>query len=222
MPGPKDALALEGGLYTLFMLGALALGLWPGALHPMAGSGTTLPALRIVAAGQAVFIVLIHPALLARRSGNLYRLWALHLAIMLSVSVPFLVVSAYVSDAVAVDVVRVTIYGLFLWLIVPASATLIRAGGLRTTLSMLVLVIMGAGLPAAWYIMMDFSRWRHAEVFRFASSVMFAFDNAASRGHVFGGLPLWSALLPVAVALGFVVVEKALGGEYRHGGSTAC
>jgi len=105
---------------------------------------------------------------------------------------------------------------------VPASATLIRAGGLRTTLSMLVLVIMGAGLPAAWYIMMDFSRWRHAEVFRFASSVMFAFDNAASRGHVFGGLPLWSALLPVAVALGFVVVEKALGGEYRHGGSTAC
>src|SRR5690554_2549179 len=29
LPGPKDALALEGGLYTLFMLGALALGLWP-------------------------------------------------------------------------------------------------------------------------------------------------------------------------------------------------
>jgi len=202
-----------GLLYLAFLLAGLALGLWPEAVYVTRQglAAAPRPALQAVVVSQAAFFLLAQPlASLIRRapSGGPLRLphLVVETAALLLVGIPFVVAAAYVSDADVRDAARATLaVGGLIPLSWGAWAWMASSGRLRPWI-VLVLLIVSAGLPCAWYIAREFVTPGPVRWLWELSPAAFAWESAGSRIGVWLPRPFWAWLAwPVAGTLAMLL-----------------
>jgi hypothetical protein len=195
----------RGGLiYLAWCLGSLAAGLWPEAIYPSRRDAipAPLPALQSLAAGQALFILLVHPLILlarARRGGRRY--WGetiLESLTWLFVTLPFYVAAAWLADATAADVVRAAVCLLLLWPVAwSAGRALQRWKAARPAILLLLLLV--AAMPAAWYLAREFLRPMPARWLRDLAPATYLWQAAGSRAGELLPRPFWPAAVHLAL-----------------------
>ena len=179
-----------GGVYLVFVLAGLAVGLWPGAIYPsrIAPRPAPLAVLQCIAVAQVAFILLVHPLVLMGRvrklklSGRAYLVAAItESATLLFVTLPFYVVAVWLGDATAVSPIRSAIAVACLWPLAWSAGWWLAKFPSSRPAVLIGLLIAALGLPAACYISLEFIPasgigqwlWR-------VSPAMFAWQNAAS------------------------------------------
>jgi hypothetical protein len=202
-----------GLLYLGACLAALLAGLWPQAIYPSHGGvlAAPLPTLQTLVTGQTLFILLVHPLIILRRAdrGLIRRYWTETLIESLTwlvVAGPLYVAAAWLADATAADVIRTAICLACFWPVAwSAGATLQSRPAARPAVVLLLLIV--AALPAAYYLTCEFLRVFPAKWLWNLAPATFAWQAAASRA---GGLiprPLW----PLGVWLAVAAALLALG-----------
>lgn len=164
----------------------------------------TPPALQMLLAAQAVFLVMFYPLIYSRRrnggAGAMLVRGGIEQIIFLAVSIPLYVVAAVLSDATATDVIRGLLYlaglavltlGLGLWA-GTGRAAIVTAVALAGAL-------IAVGAPVVSYLLMELTdaagtvKWLWS-----AAPATCAFDTAAARGANWHPTPIWAwALWPV-------------------------
>ncbi len=206
--------------HLVVCLGALAIGLWPGAVVAEYGAPNSvpLPVLQCLAVAQVGFILLVYPLILMRRSlrdsEKSKKLCPLQMAIesfvMMLTAAPLYVIGTYLSDGVFADAVRLWLYlaGIFPlgWL-----AGMHLARGWRIG-AMLGAVLIALGLPAGFYIAAEFAP-SAAIVMRRIAPAIFAWDVASPRGPTYWPDPLWAWFIWPGVA---ILATAALWTINRH------
>jgi hypothetical protein len=148
------------GVYLVMLLGALACGLWPDAIHPgnPGQPDVLLPVLPALAVAQTGFFLLAWPVVsVHRRRLRRSRYWAealAEVAVLLLVSMPWLACGAWLGDGGWADVARTLLHVLAVALLALSLGAWARRGGgawLAAPAGMLVF----AGLPGIWYISAD-------------------------------------------------------------------
>lgn len=212
-----------GGLvYLGWCLAALACGLWPQAIYPSRRdiAPAPLPGLQALAAGQALFILLVHPLLLlargrkarpacasirgdaARQSGSSARFWAEAIVESLTwllATAPLYVATAWLADATAGDVIRAAIALLCLWPLGWSAGFLLqRRPALRP--AVILLLLAAANLPCAHYVAREFLRPMSADWLWRLAPAAFLWDAAASRAGPILPRPFWPPAIWLAAA----------------------
>jgi len=183
-------------MYVATCLAGLAAGLWPDAIHRSQSLHVApLPTLRALVVAQVVFMLIVHPLVLLRRTGAGERLsqssW--EFSAWLLVTIPFYIVAAWLADAVVADVMRAVI-------VVIAVSVFAWGGGVVMArlkafcpAAMLALLLTAIGMPAVYYILRDFVgvpamrlRWLWD-----LAPVTLAWDAAAARSGSWYLLPVW-------------------------------
>ncbi|MFW6065816.1 MAG: hypothetical protein ACOC9S_03260 [Planctomycetota bacterium] len=208
-------------LYLGCCLVALAVGLWPEAIMPPEYSTTLMPppALRTLAAGQGVFVLLIYPLVLWRRcrrgapAGYFLRA-AAESAGLLMATIPFYITAGYFADATAADVIRAVI-AVALLLPVAWTAGLLSARGVLRPVVVLVLVFAAVGGPAMVYITREFLP-EFAAGAGVASPVILLWQTAAPRQDALVPQPVWAAVLWPALAAAALLAQMLV--PHRPGG----
>ena len=196
-------------------LAALAAGAFPEMFLPahVADRLACPPALQLLLAAQAGFLIMFCPLIIARRAGCRPSAFlpdlpaeAGEFLILLIASAPLYLVAAWLSDATALDVLRGVLYlagvavaawGLGLW----ASA------GRAAILSAVAFVAVAAALaaPVVYYLVAEVTdagtrvRWLWS-----AGPITCAFSVAAARGDHWYPAPLWAWALWPAVGAALV------------------
>jgi hypothetical protein len=148
------------GVYLVMLLGALACGLWPGAIHPgrVGQPDVRLPVLPALAVAQAGFFLLAWPIVsVHRRRLRRRRYWieALgEMALLLLVSMPWLACGAWLGDGGWTDVARTSIHVLASALLGLSLGAWARRSG-RGWPAVLAGMGLFVALPAIWYISAD-------------------------------------------------------------------
>jgi hypothetical protein len=150
-----------GAIYLGLCVLALAAGLWPELIFPPRSSiqPASLPALQALAVGQAAYFLLVWPIVQARRicagRPTSVRGDAVETFGLLVVTVPLYILAAWFSDAVARDVIRTVA---LLATLAPLCWLLGRlvAGPASRPWALLVMLALAVGLPATYYILLDF------------------------------------------------------------------
>jgi hypothetical protein len=189
-----------GAIYLLVSILALALGLWPETVLPPRTSvnPAPLPALSALAVGQMAYLVLVWPLVIARRTrrqgpqcpGCL----AVELLGLLAVAVPMYVVAAWFSDGRAEDAARVALLVLAAG---PLSWLLGRllAGPRAMPWVLLAMILLGLGLPALYYVLVDFAAPLGADWAWELSPVSLAWSVGRAPQADWLPSPLWAPLL---------------------------
>ncbi len=211
-PSFWSSLWRRGGLvYLATLLAATAAGLWSRTIYPPLDEfpAAPLPALRILLAGQAVFIFVIYPLIWLWR-GQRRRPWrfahvAGELAMLTFVGLPFVLCAAYVSDAVATDGVRCLIYAALLWPFGWAASLWITRPGAAA--AVMILGLLATGGAAAWfYCLREFLPAIEPNWAWHGGVITNAWHVAASRVGTWWPTPTWAGLLwPVVGVAGLLV-----------------
>jgi len=229
-PVPRTAPWRGGGvLFLLVCLASLAAGIWPGLVYPtrLAFPAAPLPALRTLAAGLVLHALLIHPLVLMRRiarslsaggaesppnqtPGGFVAASACELLAFAIAGGPFLLVAAYLGDAVVSDVLRVLLCLAGVYAVGWAIASrLARSPGGRSV-GVLAGALLALGLPAAYYLALEFAPAGAAHrVLCDLAPVTFLWSQAASR-LAFWPQPFWPVVVYVALAAAAVLVGWAM------------
>ena len=190
-------------------LAALAAGAFPELFLPphLTAGLNPPPALGVLLAAQAAFLLIFWPLLAGLRQG---RPWASHAAatvgeylLWLAVSAPLYLVAAWLADATAADVVRGVLY---------LSAVAAGAWGLTswvhaerpvmTPAAVLLALLAAAGAPVACYLLIELTDAAQSVAWlRHAAPLTCAFTNAAPRVETWHPQPLWAWGLWPAVGL---------------------
>lgn len=203
---------MVGLFYLVILLVALAAGLWPESVYPhhYEPQSAPLTTLRATAVAQVAFILLIYPLSILGRlhrgtqpvaSENYWKPVLTESAMFLLVGGIFYVPAAYLANATVFDTVRTALYIASLFpLSWVAGAYFIRRP--RATAGViLLLVVIALGLPAAYYISLEFlkpgpNRWIEA-----LSPALFAWKTSAPRLGTITPQPLWAWLTWPGIAL---------------------
>jgi len=205
---PAAAWRPVGGIYLLVLLAATAAGMWPEAIYPTRDDlpAAPLPVLPAVALGQVAFVLLIYPlvALVRAARPRPGRLWPdapIEAAGLMIAAAPFYLVAAWLADAVAADVARVVVYTAGLWTVAISAAALLRRFPPARPAILVALLLVAAGLPAAWYIAVEFvTTFEGAEWLWQLAPATFAWDAARARAGSWLPRPLWAMLVWPGVA----------------------
>lgn len=228
LPCPWRAAGL---LYLAVLLAGLAAGLWPETLWPAVErrDAAPLPTLQTLAVAQLMFFLLVYPMVLLKRFAPrpnhpggepkrpYWRLVVPESLLLLVLGGPFYLPAAFLADATTTDAVRCAIcVASFLPLVWVAGAHLARArrGTSAVTLGLLVVAL---GLPAAYYVAIEFLPPAAAHWASTGTPAMIVWRNAAARIDTPWPGPLWAllawpAVAAVAAALGLIIPA-------RNGGS---
>jgi len=222
MPAPSEPSILRtalsavwrpgGLLYLALLLAGLAAGLWPEAVYPPRGAfrAAPLPALKTVGLAQVAFILLVYPLVIfsrwqGRRAGG--RFWlaaACESAGFLLAAVPFYLAAAYLADATAPDAIRLGLYVAGLFPLAWSAGAFLAAGRARGAV-IVALLVVAAGLPAAFYIALEFLPSGAAEAFWKLAPATFAWQMASARAGSWVPCPVLAWLTwPIVAAIGIV------------------
>jgi len=195
-----------GLIYLGVCLAALGVGIVPQAIYPAEQDvvAAPRPTLQTLAVAQSLAILLLHPlATLARsQRGAAGRYWLeiiVESAAWLIVTAPFYTAAAWLADATAGDVARTVLYVLSLWPLSWSAGAILRSrpGGRTATILLLLIV---ASMPAAWYVTREFLRPISAEWLWQLGPPTFAWQAAASRTGAILPRPLWALIVWPATA----------------------
>lgn len=197
-----------GLAYLAMLLAGLAAGLWPQAIYPpWRIQPVPLPTLQCVIVAQAAFVLMIHPLILrplaAGRDGGRYVLAAAaQSTLLLLLAAPLYVAAAFVADATLLDVLRSALYIATLWPLAWWGGWVLNRSAGPAAAGLLLVMLAGLGLPAAWYIARDLLNSPAAETLWRLCPLLESWGAAASRS---GGLipsPAWPLLAwPLAAAV---------------------
>jgi hypothetical protein len=195
-----------GLVYLAVCLAALLVGLHPQAIYPSRTEvqAAPLPALQALATAQVLFLLLVHPLIVLRRSERdaIRRYWAETLVeslTWLAVTVPFYAAAAWLADATATDVIRTLVCLLLLWPLTWSAGSILRAGkAARPAVILLMLIV--AALPAAYYITREFLGVFPSDWLWDLAPATFIWQAAASRAGGVVPTPLWPLVLWLVVA----------------------
>ena len=205
--------------YLAFCLAGLAAGIWPEAIYPSRADvlSAPLPALRTLAVAQVAFILLVYPLVAGARAGRCdARYWpeaVVESLALLAAAGPFYVAAAFLADATAVDAVRTAICAGSLWPAAWLAGWMLRRPGARTP-TVLALVVVTLGLPAAYYLVLEFLPVYPAEWLWRLGPVTFAWETASSRRPDVLPSPVWAMFVWPVVAAAAAGVA-ALAGRQR-------
>lgn len=205
--------------YLAFCLAGLAAGIWPGAIYPSRADvlSAPLPALRTLAVAQAAFILLVYPlvagARAARCDGRYWPGAVVESLALLAAAAPFYLAGAFLADATAVDAVRTAICVGTFWPAAWLAGWMLRRPGARTV-TVLALLVVTLGLPAGYYLVLEFLPVYSAEWLWRLGPLTFAWETASSRRPDVLPSPAWAMLVwPVVAAVAAGVA--ALAGRQR-------
>ncbi len=209
-----------GAVFLAVSLGALAAGAMPGLFLPphRAAALSPAPALPLLCAAQAAFLLVVCPLLLRARGNRSLASYLLatvgEYVLWLAASVPLYVVAAWVSDATARDVVRAGLYlsgvaaaawGLGLWVRT-------RRAGLVTAAT-LAAALIALAAPAAVYLLAELRGWPSGVDRLLSAAPATCAFRLAHRADNWLPAPLWAwALWPaagLAAALARLLVKPA-------------
>jgi len=204
-----------GALYLALLLAATAAGMWPDAVYPSRQDirSAPLPTLRAVGLGQVAFVLLVYPAVLLGRAGDARRrrLWPAVLiepAVLMLATVPFYVVAAWLADAVPQDAVRLALYVAGLWAFSAALAAAACRFPPARAAAFLLLGVLALGLPAAWYVAVEFlAAPASVEWLWQLGPATAAWDAAAARDVSWLPRPLWAALVWPGAAAALICAQ---------------
>jgi len=191
--------------YLALCLVALLVGLYPQAVYPSRRDviPAPLPTLQSLAAGQVLFILLVHPLIILRRARRrrIARYWTetvVESLTWLLATVPLYTAAAWLADATAGDVVRTVVCLLCLWPLTWSAGWLLQTRPpARPTVILLLFLI--AALPAGHYITREFLRVFPSEWLWHLAPATFAWQAARSRAAALLPAPLWPLLTWPAV-----------------------
>ncbi len=215
-----------GLLFLAVCLASLAVGIWPGLVYPtrLAFPAAPLPAMRTLAAGLALHALLIYPLVLMRRlarsrparapenppnqtphglpagKAGVAAGSACELLAFAVVGGPFFLASAYLADAIVTDVLRVLLCLAGVYATGWAIATALARSSGRRSVGVLAGALLALGLPAAYYLALEFAPAGAAHHFLYElAPVTFLWSQAGSRLH-FWPQPIWPVAVYVALA----------------------
>ena len=215
LPGGVLAAAWRpaGVLYLGFLLAGLASGLWHDAIFPSRDSlqPAPLPVLQSLAVAQVAFVLLAYPMVLLRRSrrtsgvpaASVRTFWPetiVESSVYLLLAVPFYAVGAYLADATATDAVRTGLYLAGLLPLAWAAGAHFTDRRRGTSIVVLLLAITALGVPAAYYIALEFFPSGSGRWLRELAPATFAWRTGAARQDWWLPWPRWPWLLWPAVA----------------------
>ncbi|HHH75652.1 MAG TPA: hypothetical protein ENL03_01345 [Phycisphaerae bacterium] len=160
-----------------------------------------------MAVGQVGFFLLIYPVILltrAKRSDGLGKMFpasVIECAALLAISVPLLIVAAFLSDATASDAVRVMILEISLLPVSLACGLWLRRPRMRTVV-WTVMILSVLALPAVYYVFYDFLPAVKARWLWDIAPVTLVWQNASARGGSWMVAPAWAQFAWLAVAAG--------------------
>lgn len=195
-----------GGVYLACCLAGLAAGLYPDAIHPPSHTvrPAPLPTLSALAAAQAAYVLLGWPVVIARRirRGRPSSLAALtsELVGLLVAGVPFYIIAAWFSNALAADAVRVAAVLLAASPLVWLGGRLLARDAARPW-AMLALIALAVGLPLLHYILIDFAPALSADWAWDLSPASLAWSAGLPRQQAVLPAPAWAPLLWFATGL---------------------
>ena len=201
-----------GAVYLAALLAGLAAGLWPEAIYPsrLVVRSPVLPALQTVVLAQVAFGLLCLPLIVLRRASREQvrpGCLAAECGVFLLVAVPFYVAAGFLADAVAADVVRAAACIAAIWTFAVSASLLLAARPAWRPWVMLLLVVTALGLPAAYYIALDFIVVASPAAAEFTTPpaaiawlwhltpATFAWTTAAARTGTWCPGPAWAVLL---------------------------
>ena len=176
-------------LYVAILAAGMVLGLDADALFPRETQGPApLPVLPFVVIGQAIFFLLVWPVALSTRQQESHPIREVGLCFLLTV--PFLIVAAFLSNATVADVLRSQVAVLTLIPLSWVAGSLLRRPPWRSGL-LLGLLAITLLLPALCYCVLDFLDAPLAVTLFRAAPVTFVYTAAASNGE-WSSNPLWA------------------------------
>jgi hypothetical protein len=184
------------------LLGALAAGLWPGAIHPSSLRPAPLPLLHAVAAGLVVCMLTVTPLSAAGRACRAapIRKPLAELTVVVVFSTPAGVVGLWLGDLPGLALGRV---GLYLLTLLPLSSAgagwMARRRGGGWVLTALLGVVLA--LPGAWYVGADFFLGTDATWLWHLAPMTRIWQLAGDRGSQLLAGPAWAWLVWPAVGL---------------------
>ncbi|MGB2819717.1 MAG: hypothetical protein WBF17_01955, partial [Phycisphaerae bacterium] len=203
--------------YLAACLAAMLVGLYPQAVYPSRTDvpAAPLPALQSLAAAQALFIVLVHPLIILRRTqrGEIARYWTETIVESLTwlvATIPLYAASAWLADATPGDVVRTVVYLLCLWPLAWSAGSVLRTWPAARPVVVLLLLVVAA-LPAGHYITREFLRVFPSDWLWDLAPATFAWQAARSRADALLPTPLWALAIWPVVA-GAVIAVRLLRG----------
>jgi len=192
-------------VYLGCCLVSLAAGLGSGFVLPRPQPGPApLMVLQTVAVGQVVFFLLIYPVILlsrARRNDKrkIFPESIIECTTLLAIAAPLLIIAAFLSDATAMDVVRIIILEISFLPVSLACGLWLGRPGARTAVWASMLLSLLA-LPVVYYIFYDFVPGVNASwLWDFAPTTL-VWKNASARGSSWLVSPLWAQFAWLALA----------------------
>lgn len=211
-----------GVWYLAFCLASLAIGLWPEAVLPAkAGSRPLpLPTLQTLAAGQAMFFLLVYPLILFRRHQKQIGTDPVYLAagevvVLLVVSTPFYYVAAHMADAVWMDVAREIVCVLCVAAVGAAGAAWMCRGGAWRACGAMLLLVLGLMMPAMTFATAEAISEVAADSLWLVSPTTYMWQNSQERLGTLLPRPLWPAVAYLLLAAAMVVTVTAFRSSNR-------
>jgi hypothetical protein len=197
-------------------LAALAVGLFPQVLiaPDAAGARALPPALGALAVGQAGFLLLVYPLVLARRSQTArlrmgQSAVVLEAVLWLLVAAPFLATAGYFCDATVQDVVRTAIFTASAFVAGWGLAALAGMGAGAAGMAVLIGVLAVLGGPAANYLALEFWPASPSPWLWRACPVTFAWSVAGVRQASWVPSPTWAWLIWPGAGAALMLLRQA-------------
>ncbi len=213
-------------MYLATCLVALAVGLWPEAIRPpdYTHTLTPSPALRALAVGQVVFVMLIYPLVLWGRwpKAEPRRYWlraAVESATLLAATAPVYLAAGYFSDATVGDVLRTAVMVATLFPAAWVAGLLLAKGSVRPVV-LIVLLAAAVGGPAIMYIGRELLREIAFDAAAVSPTIL-AWRTAAERQDLIWPRPIWATLFWPALAAAALLLRILLGGTPNAGEHSA-
>jgi hypothetical protein len=199
-------------VYLALVLVALVAGVWPRAIYePGPVRDALLPALQALAAGQAVFLILVLPPMLWRRRERGEQLAlaavAMEWLVLLVLTSPLYLAGAWLGNATGLDVARSALVTLPMAALAMAAG---RVGRRWQAAAMLTLLVLSVGLIGWWYIAQEFLLWHSGAAAVALSPPYYAWRAAEARQAGVVPLPWWPwAAWAMLAAAGLLATSRA-------------
>ena len=203
-----------GLVYFAVCLASLAVGMFPLTVYPFpeAFVAAPRPTLQTLAVGQALFILLVHPAILLLRgrprpTGRFPAEALLEPLCWLVATTPLYIAAAWLADATAGDVARTALCLLCLWPVAVSAAALLRRWPAARPAVFLLLLILAAA-PGVYYIAREFLGVFEVDWLWDLAPATFIWSAAQSRAASLLPHPLWPPLTWLALAAALAVAAS--------------